>query len=61
MTNTEKRWARAVGIKKTDYRIKVGNREQFVYADKNGGLYAIEDGVYKPIYHSMCYIKPMSR
>ena len=57
MIAREKRWARAVGIKKTDYRIKVGNREQLVYTDKNGGLYAIADGLYRPVYHSMCYLK----
>lgn len=61
MTATEKRWARAIGIKKTDLRIKVGNREQFVYSDKCGGLYAIVDGLYRPVYHSMCYLKEDGR
>lgn len=46
MDKTEMRWAKAVGMRKTRFRIIRNGRKQIVYKDKSGSLYYVEQGKY---------------
>lgn len=55
ITKSERRWAKAVGLQRTDLRTLCRGKERIVYRDKNGSLYYVDKCHYYGTFYEHCY------